>query len=347
MPFLCPAVVASFTGARIETFSARRTIGHVPVASFTGARIETCARLLSCVRLPSRVLHGRADRNSCSIVNSCIVHVASFTGARIETLRSRLYRRRPVVASFTGARIETAFSWVARLIRRRRVLHGRADRNIFYPEHEQQDRSRVLHGRADRNPHHQTNLHHNQVASFTGARIETSKPNRPHARPASRVLHGRADRNSYRHLPAKFHDGRVLHGRADRNLCLLTIDALQVRRVLHGRADRNCLISSFVISSDCRVLHGRADRNSTTDGLRIFVNGVASFTGARIETLLSDLATLRQVASFTGARIETYLVGERGPEMISRVLHGRADRNTTVAIAIKGTQRSRPSRARG
>ena len=121
------------------------------------------------------------------------------------------------------------------------------------------------------------------VASFTGARIETPKPKKQNSKPWRRVLHGRADRNQ-----------KLSHA-------LIR----QTRRVLHGRADRNRKFSFFTSHCRCRVLHGRADRN--TNSVALFFNGlVASFTGARIETNANKLfVRFITVASFTGARIET------------------------------------------
>ena len=57
-------MVASFTGARIETSAFLAATGSSSlVASFTGARIETRTNLAKGTDAVCRVLHGRADRN--------------------------------------------------------------------------------------------------------------------------------------------------------------------------------------------------------------------------------------------------------------------------------------------
>ncbi len=278
------ALVASFTGAWIETTSSWFAASCCGVASFTGAWIETgslssfskssswsrpsrargskLSALIISLLAGCRVLHGRVDRND----------------------RRNLYCCPDIC----------------------RVLHGRVDRNGMSAAARALTNGRVLHGRVDRNLVFDCYGYFNPVASFTGAWIETcpsttsdikrsgsrpsrargsklhqrgdvfrfdqSRPSRargskPDPEPgadllARRVLHGRVDRNFLDIACCFVKRRRVLHGRVDRNAHNQHGFGLQSRRVLHGRVDRNWLEEQGLITLDSRVLHGRVDRNT-------------------------------------------------------------------------------------
>ena len=86
---LCPKkymlLVASFTGAWIETVTASYTAGHDYVASFTGAWIETARFCCLFGYSESHPLRVRGLKHSNLSISALFMVVASFTGAWIET----------------------------------------------------------------------------------------------------------------------------------------------------------------------------------------------------------------------------------------------------------------------
>src|SRR5258708_23884802 len=89
------AIVASFTGAWIETDASKPSARRECVASFTGAWIETLQRTMGSRGSSSRLLHGGVDRNDDPALTFGATEVPSFTGAWIETAQTSPHRRHP------------------------------------------------------------------------------------------------------------------------------------------------------------------------------------------------------------------------------------------------------------
>ncbi len=211
------------------------------------------------------------------------------------------------VAPRTGARIETSRRRARRTGLRCRSPHGGADRNLSSRYRSGSvARSLPARGRGSKPRSAQALSPHSAVAPRTGARIETSKPqradrkNRVAPRTGARIETSAFRGSTYRRR------GRSPHGGADRNYRVAPVPRPRMGRSPHGGADRNSLGGDAILERQA----------------------VAPRTGARIETTSRGRrkCSCRRRSPHGGADRNNILPGSTAIGT-SRSPHGGADRN--------------------
>ncbi len=204
------AAVASFTGAWIETAPGRHRSDRGWVASFTGAWIETKTASNSNPPSLSRPSRARGSKHPChgAIPNAMPSRPSRARGSK--RIDPAILPPGLDVASFTGAWIETGRKpreRSAKASRPSRARGSKPDRPVLSrpsrargSKHRQCSRSvrhrrRVLHGRVDRNQYFQDCFF--DAYQSRPSRARGSKPFSRFDRFSGwrRVLHGRVDRN--------------------------------------------------------------------------------------------------------------------------------------------------------
>ena len=147
------------------------------VASFTGARIETSSAWFSSPIASSRVLHGRADRNSnyWSVAHKWPWSRPSRARGSKQCNTDGITYHCPV-ASFTGARIETIRMGTGDAYGLSRPSRARGSKHTTDKTQDIDGLSRPSRARGSKQGTTRYYVSKSGVASFTGARIETTEP---------------------------------------------------------------------------------------------------------------------------------------------------------------------------
>ena len=224
---LAAQVVASFTGAWIETPAMIVVPDPLNVASFTGAWIETPKSPSGSVTFSSRLLHGGLDRN--------ITH------------HHFLYRC-PRRLLHGGVDRNLANCWDIH-VPGRRLLHGGVDRNYTdLGKGFKNELSPPSRGRGSKRLHQVTNATHHPRRLLHGGVDRNLGTAHDAAREVCRLLHGGVDRNSGAYqLPGRSL-GRLLHGGVDRNAGSPREAHILMGRLLHGGVDRNRIMKRLTFS---------------------------------------------------------------------------------------------------
>src|SRR6202034_1811874 len=124
---------APYTGGRIKTHTAAPLGANAVVAPFTGARIETVWSIATRPFPEGRSLHGGADRNHLLGLDQCLLGTSlPSRGRGSKPMRWLSAWGECSVAPFTGARIETRSPKCRRCVLRSLPSRGRGSKRWWW-----------------------------------------------------------------------------------------------------------------------------------------------------------------------------------------------------------------------